>query len=137
MINLYGVEIFQDTSSETVGIDHSDGEKGSSVPESFLSTPEANKLFENWHSHHSNPDAAEALLKKLNQISLRPPTLQAALLFLQYQKADDLPKEFGKKAGEPAAENKKRTRRIHNGFCKISRRNTRIFQSRSEAWCKV
>ena len=98
MINLYGAEISQDTSSTTVGIDHSAGEKGSAVPESFLTTPEANKLFENWHSQHSNPDAAEALLKKLKQISLRPPTLQAALLFLQYQKADDLPKEFEKKA---------------------------------------
>ena len=101
MINLYGAEISQDTSSETVGIDHSAGEKGSAVPESFLTTPEVNKLFENWHSQHSNPDAAEALLKKLKQISLRPPILQAALLFLQYQKADDLPKEFEKK---PAAE---------------------------------
>ena len=108
MINLYGEEISQDTSSVTVGIDHSAGEKGSAVPESFLTTPEANKLFENWYSQHSNPDAAEALLKKLKQISLRPPTLQAALLFLQYQKADDLPKEFEKKAaaesGGPFAE---------------------------------
>ena len=98
MINLYGAEISQDTSSATVGIDHSAGEKGSAVPESFLTTPEANKLFENWYSQHSNPDAAEALLKKLKQISLRPSTLQAALLFLQYQKADDLSKEFEKKA---------------------------------------
>ena len=98
MINLYGEEISQDTSSATVGIDHSAGEKGSAVPESFLTTPEANKLFENWYLQHSNPDAAEALLKKLKQISLRPPTLQAALLFLRYQKADDLPKEFEKKA---------------------------------------
>ncbi|MCS5547458.1 MAG: hypothetical protein NZ867_11745, partial [SAR324 cluster bacterium] len=98
MINLYGAEFSQDTSSATVGIDHSAGEKGSAVPESFLTTPEVNKLFENWHSQHSNPDAAKALLKKLKQISLRPPTLQAALLFLRYQKADDLPKEFEKKA---------------------------------------
>ena len=45
MINLYGEEISQDTSSATVGIDHSAGEKGSAVPESFLTTPEANKLF--------------------------------------------------------------------------------------------
>ena len=98
MINLYGAKISQDASSATVGVDHSVGEKGSAVPESFLTTPEANKLFENWYSQHSNPDVAEALLKKLKQISLRPPTLQAALLFLQYQKADDLPKEFEKKA---------------------------------------
>ena len=98
MTNLCGAEIPQDTSSTTVGIEHSTGEKGSALTESFLTTPEANKLFENWHSQCRNPDAAESLLKKLKQISLRPTTLQAALLFLQYQKADDLPKEFEKKA---------------------------------------
>jgi len=98
MSNLCGAEILQDTSSMTVGIDHSAGEKGSAVPQAFLTTLETNKLFESWQSQHSNPDAAEGLLRKLKQISLSPPTLQAALLFLQYQKTDDLPKEFEKKA---------------------------------------
>ena len=79
MINLYGEVISQDTSSTTVRIDHSADEKGSVVPESLLTTPEANKLFENWYLQHSNSNAAEALLKKLKQISLRPPALQAAM----------------------------------------------------------
>ena len=49
MINLYGEEISQDTSSATVGIDHSAGEKGSAVPESSPENTEAN-FPETFHS---------------------------------------------------------------------------------------
>ena len=94
MGNLSGTEISEDILSPTITIGHSADINSSVVPEAFLTSPEVTSLFENWYSKQSNPDAAAALLKNLKQLSLSPATLQAALLFLQYQAADDLPKEF-------------------------------------------
>ena len=94
MGNLSGTKISEDILSPTITIGHSADINSSVIPEAFLSSPEATSLFENWYSKQSNPDAADALLKNLKQLSLSPATLQAALLFLQYQAADDLPKEF-------------------------------------------
>ena len=94
MNNLSGTEISEDISSPTITFGHNANINNSVVPEAFFTNPEANSLFKNWYSKQSNPDAAAKLLKNLKQLSLSPATLQAALLFLQYQAADDLPKEF-------------------------------------------
>ena len=94
MNNLSGTEISEDISSPTITFGHNANINNSVVPEAFFTNPEANSLFKNWYSKQSNPDAAATLLKNLKQLSLSPATLQAALLFLQYQAADDLPKEF-------------------------------------------
>ena len=94
MNNLSGTEISEDISSPTITFGHNANINNSVVPEAFFTNPEATSLFKNWYSKQSNPDAAATLLKNLKQLSLSPATLQAALLFLQYQAADDLPKEF-------------------------------------------
>ena len=94
MNNLSGTEISEDISSPTITFGHNANINNSVVPEAFFTNPEANSLFKNWYSKQSNPDAAAKLLKNLKQLSLSPANIQAALLFLQYQAADDLPKEF-------------------------------------------
>ena len=71
--------------------------KGSVIPEAFLASPEAIKIFENWFSKQSDPDVGISLFKKLEQLSLSPVILQAALLFLQNQATDILPNDPGNK----------------------------------------
>ena len=94
MNNLSGIDLSQNNLSPAIGIDKSVDDKMTPVPEAILTNPEANKIFEDWYSQQSDPETAESLFKKLTLLSLKPPTLLAALLFLQYQKEVDLPEQF-------------------------------------------
>ncbi|HHZ79338.1 MAG TPA: bifunctional (p)ppGpp synthetase/guanosine-3',5'-bis(diphosphate) 3'-pyrophosphohydrolase, partial [Candidatus Lambdaproteobacteria bacterium] len=96
MNNLSGIDLSQNNLSPAIGIDKSVDDKMTLVPEAILTNPEANKIFEDWYSQQSDPETAESLFKKLTLLSLKPPTLLAALLFLQYQKEVDLPEQFEK-----------------------------------------
>ena len=100
MNNLYGTDLSQSNLPPAIGIEEAADEKMNFVPETILNNPEANKIFEDWHSKQSDPDAAESLLKKLTQLALNPHTQLAALLFLQYQNEVDLPNQYEKNVPE-------------------------------------
>jgi guanosine-3',5'-bis(diphosphate) 3'-pyrophosphohydrolase len=103
MSNLSGTELSQRALSPTIGTDKSAVDKKTPVPEIYLTNPKVNRIFEDWYSQQSDPESADSLLQKLTQLSLNPPSLLAALLFLRYQQAEDFPKEFEKKIPDDCA----------------------------------
>jgi len=103
MSKLSGTELSQNALSPTIGTDNSAFDKKTPVPEIYLTNPEANRIFEDWYAQQSDPESADSLLQKLTQLSLNPPSLLAALLFLRYQQAEDLPKEFEKNIPDDSA----------------------------------
>ena len=103
MSKLSGTELSQNALSPTIGTDKSAFDKKTPVPEIYLTNPEANRIFEDWYAQQSDPESADSLLQKLTQLSLNPPSLLAALLFLRYQQAEDLPKEFEKNIPDDSA----------------------------------
>ena len=94
MSKLPGTELPQNALSPTIGTVKSTVDKKTPVPEIYLTNPLANRIFEDWYAQQSDPESADSLLQKLSQLSLNPPSLLAALLFLCYQHAEDLPKNF-------------------------------------------
>jgi len=103
MSKLSVTELSQNALSPTIGTDKSAFDKKTPVPEIYLTNPEANRIFEDWYAQQSDPESADSLLQKLTQLSLNPPSLLAALLFLRYQQAEDLPKEFEKNIPDESA----------------------------------
>lgn len=103
MSKLSGTELSQNALSPTIGTDNSAFDKKTPVPEIYLTNPEANRIFEDWYAQQSDPESADSLLQKLTQLSLNPPSLLAALFFLRYQQAEDLPKEFEKNIPDDSA----------------------------------
>ena len=103
MSKLSGTELSQNALSATIGTDKSAVDKKTPVPEIYLTNPQANRIFEDWYAQQSDPESADSLLQKLTQLSLNPPSLLAALLFLRYQQAEDLPKEFEKNIPDDSA----------------------------------
>ena len=103
MSKFFGTKLSQNDLSLTIGTDTSANNKKKSVPEIYLTNPEVNRIFEDWYSQQSDPESADSLLQKLTQLSLNPPSLLAALLFLRYQQAEDFPKEFEKKIPDDCA----------------------------------
>jgi GTP pyrophosphokinase len=103
MSKLSVTELSQNALSPTIGSDKSAFDKKTPVPEIYLTNPEANRIFEDWYAQQSDPESADSLLQKLTQLSLNPPSLLAALLFLRYQQAEDLPKEFEKNIPDESA----------------------------------
>ena len=67
------------------------------IPNIYLTNPQINTIFADWYSQQFDRDNADSLLRKLNLLSLNHPTLLAALLFLNYENSDDIPKDFQKK----------------------------------------
>jgi len=103
MSKLSGTELSQNALSATIGTDKSAVDKKTPVPEIYLTNPQVNRIFEDWYAQQSDPASADSLLQKLTQLSLNPPSLLAALLFLRYQQAEDLPKEFEKNIPDESA----------------------------------
>ena len=103
MSKLSGTELSQNALSATIGTDKSAVDKKTPVPEIYLTNPQVNRIFEDWYAQQSDPASADSLLQKLTQLSLNPPSLLAALLFLRYQQAEDLPKEFEKNIPDDSA----------------------------------
>jgi GTP pyrophosphokinase len=103
MSKLSGTELSQNALSATIGTDKSAVDKKTPVPEIYLTNPQVNRIFEDWYAQQSDPESADSLLQKLTQLSLNPPSLLAALLFLRYQQAEDLPKEFEKNIPDDSA----------------------------------
>ena len=103
MSKLSVTELSQNALSPTIDTDKSAFDKKTPVPEIYLTNPEANRIFEDWYAQQSDPESADSLLQKLTQLSLNPPSLLAALLFLRYQQAEDLPKEFEKNIPDDSA----------------------------------
>ena len=66
------------------------------IPEIILNTTELKKFFEFWFFKKSGPSLPISLLNNLNQLSLKPQTLLALILYLLYQKAEDSPEKLKK-----------------------------------------
>ena len=96
MKNISGTDTSENNLSTTIGRDKLAVDRMTLVPDSMLTNPETYKIFEDWYSQQSDPDAAELLFNNLSQFSLKPPTLLAALFFMLYQQENDLPKHFEK-----------------------------------------
>lgn len=94
MPDLSRAEQSQRIFSPVIIVDDSDDEACTDVPEIFLSTPGANKLFQDWYEQHNDPDEANAFLKKLKLFSLSTPSILAVFLFMLYQKEDDIPNDI-------------------------------------------
>ena len=92
----------QNALSPTIGTDKSAENKNKSVPEIYSTNPEVNRIFEDWYSDQTDPESTDSLLQKLAQLSLNPPLLLSALLFLRYQQAEDIPEDFEKNFSEEA-----------------------------------
>ena len=94
MPDLSRAEQSQRIFSPVIITDDSGEEAVTDVPEAFLSSPEVNKLFQDWYEQQSDPDEANAFLKKLKLFSLSSPSILAVFLFMLFQKEDDLPDDI-------------------------------------------
>ena len=94
MPDLSRAEQSQRIFSPVIITDDSGEEAVTDVPEAFLSSPEVNKLFQDWYEQQSDPDEANAFLKKLKLFSLSSPSILAVFLFMLFQKVDDLPDDI-------------------------------------------
>ena len=94
MPDLSRAEQSQRIFSPVIITDDSGEEAVTDVPESFLSSPEVNKLFQDWYEQQNDPDEANAFLKKLKLFSLSSPSILAVFLFMLFQKEDDLPDDI-------------------------------------------
>ena len=103
MSRLPETELPQNALTPKISTVKSPVDKKTTVPEIYLTNPLANRIFESWYAQQSNPESADSLLQKLSQLSLNPPSLLAALLFLCYQQAEDLPKNLDSTDGLAAA----------------------------------
>ena len=63
-------------------------------PEFILYKTELNKVFEFWRSYKNDFFLPSSLMKKLSQLSLKPQTFLAGILFFLYQNEDDIKKEL-------------------------------------------
>ena len=66
MPDLSRAEQSQRIFSPVIITDDSGEEAVTDVPEAFLSSPEVNKLFQDWYEQQSDPDEANAFLKNSN-----------------------------------------------------------------------
>ena len=94
MPDLSRAEQSQRIFSPVIITDDSGEEAVTDVPEAFLSSPEVNKLFQDWYEQQNDPDEANAFLKKLKLFSLSSPSILAVFLFMLFQKEDDLPDDI-------------------------------------------
>ena len=90
-------DLSQTAMSLTIGTDKSVAEKKIAIPDIFRTNRDISRIFEDWYSQQRDPKSADSLIQKLTLLSLNPPIILAALLFLSYQHAEDFPKDFEKK----------------------------------------
>ena len=90
MNNLSGIDLSQNNLSPAIGIDKTVDDKMTLVPEAILTNPEANKIFEDWHSKQSDPDAAESLIHSLYLLSGHKSLIEYIVLSYRQQCDDDI-----------------------------------------------